>query len=93
MTTDGVDSATSHHAFEFRAVLGTVKALRLASPARSAWPSGPDGACAQLADRICVMAGRMMTATMVLLEVDEGVTAAYSDCSSPVSHNTSSASH
>jgi hypothetical protein len=39
-----------HHAIDGRSVLGTVKALRVASTAHSAWPSGLDGACAQLAD-------------------------------------------
>jgi hypothetical protein len=38
-------------------VLGTVKALRVASTAHSARPSGLDDACAQLADGNCVMVG------------------------------------
>jgi hypothetical protein len=39
-----------HRAFDFRAVLGAVKARRYAPPAclKSARPSGLDGACAQL---------------------------------------------
>ena len=44
LRTQDADCATGHHTFEFRAVLGTVKALRFAPPTRSAWPSGLDGA-------------------------------------------------
>jgi hypothetical protein len=36
-----------HHAFQHAAVLGAVHALRFASPARSARPSGMDAASAQ----------------------------------------------
>jgi hypothetical protein len=39
-----------HHAIDGRSVLGTGKALRVASTAHPARPSGLDGACAQLAD-------------------------------------------
>jgi hypothetical protein len=47
-----------HRAFDFRAVLGAVKARRCAPPAyeKSARPSGLDGACAQLTTTIYAMA-------------------------------------
>ena len=42
-----VDLGDGHHAFDHAAVLGAVNALRCASTARSARPSGIDSACAQ----------------------------------------------
>jgi hypothetical protein len=88
-----LDSPPGHHALERRAVLGPAKALRFAPPTRSAWPSGRDGACAQLGDGTRVMASLGAAALVVLLEVDGALRPAYSAFISPVSYDTSSASH
>src|SRR5882672_4660799 len=72
-------SLSHHRAFQSRAVLSVVNALRFASTRPAAGPSGIDDACARHDLGYCAMAGFLMTRAGREKRVDAGFPQAYLD--------------